>query len=649
MTQSERAARGASLRWRIGLVSVFLAAAVLRAGWPEVTWFGMDQTRDVNHARAILSGHLIATGPSIGLTGIPLGPLHYYVTALGLMLRDDPVDAIVLLALLNAAGVVGYVILFGRLLGRGAALAAGLVLALHPLAVLHARALWNPALILPTTALFLTGLWSWAEERRPRGALVMLLGAALMLQAHATTVLLLPLVLRGVVRRAPIRGLAPAAGAGLFVALTAPWLVAAVGELIARTEGLGDLERLSSLHARAGPATTPYGLGVWRALTVETVITSRALFGGTGWNRLAEIAGYAFSTLVLLGGVAAARTGASGRRTLWWLVPALLLPCLVLPAMRHFAYYYYLEVTWPMRAGLAVVGVGWLARRGARGGGLILAATVAVGVIHLVGGVARDRDAGLVRGRSCGIDLRAQRSEASPPNLFPTLGSKRIVGRALARELGCEARTLVSLGRGPWWAGFLDDGGFWIPPVPANAARSDGKHLLFIGHRDDPFPRPAAARPGSEVRAGAFRMVLFAGGAEAGTLQACLDEPGRGSVWFPLPADLGAFRKAPGEICWPAAMVRVRATFEVPAGDARARTVYVVAYYGATPAERVSVGEEVLALGHAWDRLGVSVRTYEWNRPVGGQHAVEVAIRSPSDRRTPVRFEVFVGAGADGG
>jgi len=630
-----------SPRYRLALLSIFLLAAVLRCSFPEVTWFSMDQTRDIAAARGILHGKLVAEGPAIGQTGIALGPLHYYVTAAGLAARDNPVDAYVLLALLHAAGVVGYAVLFRRMLPGGAAIAAALVLAVHPLSVLHARALWNPALILPTTALYLNGLWRWSEEKNSRGALLMLLGAALMLQAHVTTALLLPLMLRGVVRRAPLLAAGPMLGTVLFLALTLPWLGPALGAFFERTTGLTDLEGLSPMRSRTGGESAPYGLAVLRALALERVTTARTLFGGAAWNRAVEIGGYVFSGLVLLGAAATVAGREYRRRLAWWLVPILVLPSVVVPLMRNFAYYYYLELTLPVRAGLGVIGAIWLGRYSARwAGGLLLAVAVGLGLLHLLGGLARDRATGLLRGRLAYMDLRGQWGEDLPPNMFPTLASKKTVGRALGERLGIGLEQLRRSGRGPWWLSFVDDGGFWMREGRGAREPVPWRGLLFIGHEGDPFPVPAASGSHPAVRAGAFRLVPFQSRVAARLLEIGIRAENGGVLWTALPADLGALPVGPGGVNWPAAEVALRARLEVPNPPPPRLVIYFLGTRGAR-ATRLRVDGEALEMRHDWKRLGVEFQGHEWIGPGPGSHTVLVDVQGPEDRTVSVYFELF--------
>jgi hypothetical protein len=469
----------------------------------------------------------------------------------------------------------------------------------------------------------------------------MLLGAALMLQAHVTTVLLLPLMLRGVVRRAPLLAAGPILGTVLFLALTLPWLWPALGAFSERTIGLTDLAGLSPMRSRAGGESAPYALAVLRALALERVITARTLFGGAGWNRAVDIGTYVFSGLVLLGAAAAVAGQQTRRRLAWWLVPILVLPSVVLPLMRHSAYYYYLELTLPVRAGLGVIGAIWLGRYSRRwAGGLLLAAAVGLGLLHLLGGLARNQATGLLRGRLASMDLRGRWGEDRPPNVFPTLRSKKTVGRALGERLGIDLAQLRRSGRGPWWLSFADDGGFWLREGQRGRVPARLHGLLYIGHQADPFPAPAESGREPAIRAGAFRLVPFRSGLDMQSLEIGV-RAGSGEVrWTKLPADLAALPVGPGGVNWPAAEVAVRARLEVPSPPPPRLVIYFMGTVGAR-ATRLQVDGKALAMRHDWKRLGVEVQGHEWIGPAPGPHTIRVDVQSPEDRTLPVYFELF--------
>ena len=623
---------------------VFLLAAAVRCPCPELTWFTMDQARDVTQARSILSGALVLEGPAVGQTGIRLGPLYYYVVASGLCLRDSPVDAVFLLALLNAAGVAGFFALFRRMAGHKTAVMAGLILALHPLCVIHGRALWNPALILPTTALYFHGLWLWMKERKAGGAGLMLVGAALMLQAHLTTAILLPLVLIGLFRRAPLRGPGVIVGGLLCLALTVPWLWQALARFCYET---GDLDRVAVLFR--SPGTTPpapYWAGLFRALTVESILAARTLFGGSGWSSIVQAGGYLFSGLVGLGAVKFL-TGRGNRRLHALVVlPALLLPCLVLPLMRQFSYYYYLECTFPFRALLAALGTLYLARRmPAWAAGGLLALGLGVGFVHLLGGLWLDARTGILRGHLKCLDLRAGREVSRIPNLFPTLGSKKRVGAALSRRLHITPERLNTLGRGPWWPAFVDDRGFWI--LEAAGSGHAGRPvlrpgtLLFIAHDLDPFSAPPGPSSGGIVRAGSFTLIPFRTGIDSRKLELGVIQGDGERGWIPFSTESLSYVNAdPDRVKWPGSEVQVRTHLVVENPPPRRIVLHFLSTLGAEVAGMTLNGKS-LSRTFFFKRLGWHLSGFQWEHPIPGRHEVQVSLRSPDDRKAPVYFELF--------
>ncbi len=623
---------------------VFLLAAAVRCPCPELTWFTLDQARDVTQARTILSGTLVLEGPAVGQTGMRLGPLYYYVVAFGLCLRDSPVDAVFLLALLNAAGVAGFFVLFRRMVGQKTAILAGLILALHPLCVIHGRALWNPALILPTTALYFHGLWLWAKEHRAGAAGWLLVGAALMLQAHLTTAILLPLALIGLFRRAPLRGPGVVVGGLLCLVFTVPWVWQALARFFSET---GDLDRVSALFR--SPETTPpapYWVGLFRALTVESILAVRTLFGGSGWSSIVQAGGYLFSGLMGLGAIAFLAGRGDRRLHALVVLPALLLPAVVLLLMRQFSYYYYLECAFPFRALLVASGTFYLARRmpvWIPGG--LLALGLGVGFVHLLGGLWLDARTGILRGHLESLDLRSDREVSPIPNLFPTLGSKKRVGEALYRRLHITPERLNTLGRGPWWPAFVDDRGFWILEAAGDGSADPfvlrpGIHL-FIAHDRDPFPAPHDPSSGEIVRAGSFTLIPFRTGIDSRKLELCVFQKGGEGMWVPFSTESLPFVNSdPDRVRWPGAEVEIRASLVVEIPSPRRIVLYFLTTLGAE-VTGMTVNGKPLARTFLFERLGWCLSGYRWEPPLPGRHEVQVSLRSPDDRKAPIYFELF--------
>lgn len=134
--------RGLS-RWdALALLAVLLLAAALRLSEPGTLEFLHDE------AMLSLMAQDLAAGSSIPLTGIPSSvgipnpPTSVYVMALPYALSRSPQVATLFVAALNVAGVGLLWAVARRWFGAGVALAAGLIYAVNPWALLYSRKIW---------------------------------------------------------------------------------------------------------------------------------------------------------------------------------------------------------------------------------------------------------------------------------------------------------------------------------------------------------------------------------------------------------------------------------------------------------------------------------------------------------------------------
>jgi 4-amino-4-deoxy-L-arabinose transferase-like glycosyltransferase len=229
---------GADVRRRLAdprVRGIVLAAAWLLLalhGLGEVSIVGDDEAREVGIVQDILAGHWL--WPTFNAELIPDKPtLSHWLGALSCAVFGFSETAVRLPALLAAAGTIWWTVEFGStLLGPGAGLAAGIVLATCRAFFAHARVARPDTLMVLTLALALGFTWRWWKERsRPHAtAALALLGAGVLAKGpvapalYVATVGLFLLWQRDLRR---ILGLATLAGVAALLALGLGWYVLA--------------------------------------------------------------------------------------------------------------------------------------------------------------------------------------------------------------------------------------------------------------------------------------------------------------------------------------------------------------------------------------------------------------------------------------
>ena len=225
----------------IGLGIVIIVAALMRLMLPGVVEFKHDEAYLSLLAQdALANGQLPLTGMPSSV-GVPNAPASVWLLMLPYALTNNPLVATLFVAVLNVGGVAVLYLLAREMLNREAALAAGVLYAVNPWAVLYSRKLWAQDMHTP---FILLGLWlGWRGFTRG-GRVMQALSLPVLvfgLQMHYAAWVLLPL------------------WAGLLVIgrRQIRWGAAAVSVLLA-----------------AG-AVLPFGIGIYNAWQ-----TDPALFGG---------------------------------------------------------------------------------------------------------------------------------------------------------------------------------------------------------------------------------------------------------------------------------------------------------------------------------------------------------------------------------
>lgn len=138
----------------VGLVGLLALAGLLRLGWPGVNSYGFDEARVSLLALQMARRGEIATVGISSSAGVPNFPALVWIMALPYALSPDPLVATLFVASLGVLAVAGVWYLARAAWGPWAALAAGLLMASSPFAVLYARSIWGQNLLPPLAVLW---------------------------------------------------------------------------------------------------------------------------------------------------------------------------------------------------------------------------------------------------------------------------------------------------------------------------------------------------------------------------------------------------------------------------------------------------------------------------------------------------------------
>lgn len=181
------------MKTELGLGAAILAVtAVLRLGWPGLTEFKADEARLLALALDMAQGQGLALRGISNSVGAPNFPMSVWLYALPVWVWPHVYAATLFTGLLNVlAAAAGYWFV-RRYWGARAALAASLMLAASPWAVLFSRKIWAQNLL----PLFVMG-WGISAalalvERRPKFILLHFLCLAIAIQTHLAAAALLP-------------------------------------------------------------------------------------------------------------------------------------------------------------------------------------------------------------------------------------------------------------------------------------------------------------------------------------------------------------------------------------------------------------------------------------------------------------------------
>ncbi|MBP6469064.1 MAG: glycosyltransferase family 39 protein [Chloroflexi bacterium] len=219
-------AAGKNGRWEWAVVAgIILVTAVLRLAYPGLTEFKADEARLLALALDMADGRLALRGISSSV-GFPNFPMSVWIYALPLLIWPHVYAATLFTGLLNSLAVLAGYWLVRRYWGAQAAIAATLLFAVSPWAIIFSRKIWAQNLL----PLFVMG---WAigaalafVEKRPRWLWLHLLCVGVAVQIHLAAMALIPATLLFLLvfrRRVVWRDVAVG---GVLAALTAvPFLI----------------------------------------------------------------------------------------------------------------------------------------------------------------------------------------------------------------------------------------------------------------------------------------------------------------------------------------------------------------------------------------------------------------------------------------
>ena len=174
------------------LVAILILAGGLRMGWPGLTEFKTDESLMMSLALDMVEGqHFPLRGMSNSLC-LPNFPASVWLYALPLVVWKHVYSATLFTGLVNTLAVLGCWWFVRRYWGSTAALAAALMYAVSPWAVIHSRKIWAQNLLSPCVMVWAISAALTFVERRPRFILLHLLSLAVAIQIHPSTVALAP-------------------------------------------------------------------------------------------------------------------------------------------------------------------------------------------------------------------------------------------------------------------------------------------------------------------------------------------------------------------------------------------------------------------------------------------------------------------------
>ena len=348
-------------RWRhrILLAGILALAAFLRLYRLDLVWFHTDAVRDVTIASDIATGQSFPLlGPVMFRTQAFMGPAYFYLLAVPFVFGRHPLVGAYCIALSNVVAVYVLFHFATAFFGRAVAVVAATLFAVFPLAVLSARAIWNPGFLPLFTLLFMHALYALIVRGHSRALIALLPLLAILLQLHFTTVALAVVaLLAGLLFRPRVRGWHVVAGLAGFLLCYAPYLVYECTHAGANTHAMLHFLYLDQQTdaPRLLPLLLPQMLRLFAsALRSFTTAYSwplpflKGFFLLYGLEAVLFGAGIVVAAYLLLTGRRTAQRAESGvSRPYALLLLWLLVPTLILGNKKTGFWWYYLDLLYP--------------------------------------------------------------------------------------------------------------------------------------------------------------------------------------------------------------------------------------------------------------------------------------------------------------
>jgi 4-amino-4-deoxy-L-arabinose transferase-like glycosyltransferase len=235
----------AQRHWQEWLIVAALVglAAVLRMNWVGTTEFKADEARLLALALDMADGEFALRGISSSV-GLPNFPMSVWLYTLPLVVWPHPYAATLFTGLLSTLAVLACYWLVRRYWGAMAAIAATLLFAVSPWAVMFSRKIWAQNLLPLFVMLWVIGLALALVDRKPRFMWLALVALAVAVQIHLSALALVPATLVLLIvfwRRLSWQDLL--IGAGLALLTAVPFLIylfqqsSLIGEGLAKAGG----------------------------------------------------------------------------------------------------------------------------------------------------------------------------------------------------------------------------------------------------------------------------------------------------------------------------------------------------------------------------------------------------------------------------
>lgn len=455
---------------RAVLAAILGMAAFLRLYRLDLTWFHLDQVRDVSSASLIASGQALPLlGPHIGGTGAYLGPFYFYFLSVPFLFARDPSVAAVLIAISNILAIVLAYFFIREYFAASIALMASALFAVFPLVILSSQVAWNSGLVPLFTIVFMRELYALVVKGHSSSVVWLLALLAILTQLHLATVAFAAvLLLACALFRPTVKTMHVLVGLAVALVLYSPYVVYELSSGFENTRALIRFtafdQHLTGRRAFGGVVESVLLL-FWPVLHGFTEEQgSSPIFLGAFWI-LYAVEAFLFGLGILLCLyrllVSWRRTGAeevSDRRRLGLLFLWVLVPILILANKKTAIWWYYLDLLYPAQfifAAIALSSLPLLAARSSRNRrrigwasvGVVLALVFSQAYLQVDLRLRVDRQGEVV------LPVRTFSISASPSPVRTLtaipLGYRRAILRTLVEEFGLDEQALVSRVHGP--------------------------------------------------------------------------------------------------------------------------------------------------------------------------------------------------------